>query len=127
MRALHWCFVLMLFEYAYSQGNSGGNSGGSVSKSAVPPRVHQVLIIKMPVLGVANYDVLELDCSASGNPIPTIEWSHDGVRYEKGEQDARHIMRGSSLIINKVNKKDSGRFRCIATNEFGSVFVEKKN
>ena len=79
-------------------------TGGSIA-----PKVHQVIQLSVPVeirsLPASREsnrrDTLELECVASGNPVPTIEWSFNGVKFVNGKSfddsensEIRHTMKG---------------------------------
>ena len=49
-------------------------------------------------------------CNASGVPIPTVTWTKDGKKIEKG--DRYSIQDDSSLLIKDSNKEDTARYRC---------------
>lgn len=107
----------------------------------IPPKVHEVVILEpIPIQNVVGFADLKMECSASGNPAPTIEWSFNGVKFVKdqpfnGVEGAkiRHILKGNRITIKGVkgkyndesDKHDTGRYRCIARNEVGAVFLEK--
>ena len=47
----------------------------------IPPTVHQVLMLDpIPIENMAGRDKLMLECSASGNPAPQIDWSFEGKK-----------------------------------------------
>ncbi|XP_050355402.1 hemicentin-1-like [Nymphalis io] len=52
-----------------------------------------------------------LDCSASGNPNPTITWSHNGRKIEKTSYSIDLEMRVS----------DIGKYKCHVENDFGKI------
>ena len=58
----------------------------SLLSSDIPPTVHQVLMLDpIPIANMAGRDKLMLECSASGNPAPVIEWSFNGKKFVDGE------------------------------------------
>ncbi|XP_039591708.1 hemicentin-1 isoform X2 [Polypterus senegalus] len=61
---------------------------------------------------------LLLTCAASGIPTPTITWAFNNniipAQYESANGH-------SELLIERVNKEDSGTYTCIAENSVGSV------
>ncbi|CAB3411347.1 unnamed protein product [Caenorhabditis bovis] len=67
-------------------------------------------------------DSIYLECFAYGNPIPQYKWSRlDG----KPLPSRAHISNyGRVLKIDKATYSDSGRYKCLATNPYGSVAGE---
>ncbi|OPJ77524.1 hemicentin-1 isoform B [Patagioenas fasciata monilis] len=61
---------------------------------------------------------LELDCSATGVPSPTITWLKDGQPVEEG---AGHkiLFNGQKLLISRAQVSDTGRYKCVAANKAG--------
>ena len=97
--------------------------------------------ITSPPLGIqAVYgDVVELNCTAEGFPVPTITWLMEpfggGIPVDivivtrnnvTGNENAPHIT--SSLTFLSVNPNDTANYTCNASNFLGSVtekaFVE---
>ena len=72
-------------------------------------------------------------CIARGHPQPIIKWYRDNVEIVNGRHSITTTIeeRGinfakvkSVIILNNVNKHDSGKFRCEASNAVGSVKEE---
>uniref|UniRef100_A0A8C0MUA0 Hemicentin 2 n=1 Tax=Canis lupus familiaris TaxID=9615 RepID=A0A8C0MUA0_CANLF len=66
---------------------------------------------------------LELSCQASGSPVPTLQWLHNGRPAEElaGVQVAS---RGAMLQISRVEPGHEGLLACQATNEAGTAGAE---
>lgn len=64
---------------------------------------------------------LELECRASGFPVPEIYWMINGAdtRWDKSINQ-----NGSRLFIKSVEKKHAGIVQCFASNEVGEVSFE---
>lgn len=78
-----------------------------------PPRV-----IKQPKASTfAEGGELELSCSATGEPEPTVEWLING---ESLMPSRNQEVKGSTLRISEVEKKHAGIVQCVASNEYGS-------
>nr|XP_050854646.1 interference hedgehog-like isoform X1 [Vespula vulgaris]XP_050854647.1 interference hedgehog-like isoform X1 [Vespula vulgaris] len=60
---------------------------------------------------------LELSCTVTGQPEPTVEWLING---ETLVPDNNLEIRGSTLLISEVEKKHAGIVQCVASNEYGS-------
>lgn len=60
-----------------------------------------------------------LNCSARGDPIPSISWRRNGMLIM--ESDPRFLVHGNgSLAIVMVTLNDMGMFQCFARNELGT-------
>ncbi len=66
-----------------------------------------------------NNTAASLNCSAKGNPPPTISWFHNGDLVTPG--DRLVVLGNGSLIIEAVSMTDSGVYRCHANNALGSI------
>ncbi|XP_027560313.1 hemicentin-1 isoform X2 [Neopelma chrysocephalum] len=67
---------------------------------------------------VILHSPLELDCTATGTPSPTITWLKDGHPVEEG---AGHkiLLKGQKLVISQAEVSDTGRYKCVAANKAG--------
>ncbi|XP_014802303.1 PREDICTED: hemicentin-1 [Calidris pugnax] len=67
---------------------------------------------------VILHSPLELDCSATGTPSPTITWLKDGQPIEEG---AGHkiLLNGQKLLISRAQVSDTGHYKCVAANKAG--------
>ncbi|XP_030626728.1 hemicentin-1 [Chanos chanos] len=61
---------------------------------------------------------LLLTCGVTGNPLPKITWAFNNnivpAHYD-------HVNGHSELVIERVNKDDSGTYSCVAENSVGSI------
>ena len=68
-----------------------------------------------------NSASLTLNCSASGDPPPTIAWYREGTRFS----DSLILANGSLLIGDITEGKDATRrglsYHCTANNSFGTI------
>ena len=62
---------------------------------------------------------LQLECNASGAPLPEVIWSRDGATFDP--QDSRVNMSGRTLVVTSVDEDDSGVYYCTATSSAGTV------
>ena len=60
---------------------------------------------------VIEGDNVTLGCSATGNPVPSIEW----IRESAGQ-----VLFGDRIIFWNINRKDGGVYLCIARNIIGN-------
>ena len=65
-----------------------------------------------------------LSCNATGYPVPTIEWRHNGTSYTIRDPSVITItptdgLRSNSSVITVTNAttSDTGLYQCVATNE----------
>ncbi|XP_009958752.1 PREDICTED: hemicentin-1-like, partial [Leptosomus discolor] len=72
---------------------------------------------------VILHSPLELDCSATGTPSPTIKWLKDGQPVEEG---AGHkiLLNGQKLLISRAQVSDTGHYKCVAANKAGEYEKE---
>ncbi|XP_008585904.1 PREDICTED: hemicentin-2-like, partial [Galeopterus variegatus] len=66
---------------------------------------------------------LELPCWASGSPVPTIRWLHNGRPAEE-LAGVQVTSQGATLHIDRVELAHAGLFACQATNEAGTAGAE---
>ncbi|VDI20659.1 Hypothetical predicted protein [Mytilus galloprovincialis] len=59
-------------------------------------------------------------CSSSGNPAPTFQWTHDGRVFHNSLQISSNRNTGQ-LIITKPLIYDFGTYQCSATNKYGTA------
>ena len=64
--------------------------------------------------GIEAGQNVTLTCIASGDPIPNITWTKDGV-----SQDHFNVS-GHKLHLVNLQRKDVGSYRCTASNRYGS-------
>ena len=76
---------------------------------------------------------LELRCTVSGTPIPTVTWFKDGIELiidgnndtiiivETNEVVDSIMVRESNLRIISADREDNGDYMCVASNDAGSV------
>ncbi|XP_018329042.1 neogenin isoform X2 [Agrilus planipennis] len=72
---------------------------------------------------VKEGETVTLDCTANGNPYPTITWLKDGYTVDMANLDSRFSWVGSttSLQIKKIEESDAGVYQCRAENREDSV------
>lgn len=81
--------------------------------------LQQPNIIEAPKETLTNEsDSLELNCHATGTPIPNIYWMING---QNTKWDSSVRTEGSKLIIRSVEKKHAGIVQCFARNVVGEV------
>ncbi|XP_044222497.1 matrix-remodeling-associated protein 5-like [Thunnus albacares] len=91
----------------------------AVAESSVPPSGEQV---GPPVTGTVG-EPISLSCKASGSPAPYMSWVlPDGniVRQGLAVSGGLTIQSNGSLSLLKPSLKDTGHYRCIAVNQYGS-------
>uniref|UniRef100_A0A8C4IV11 Hemicentin-2 n=1 Tax=Dicentrarchus labrax TaxID=13489 RepID=A0A8C4IV11_DICLA len=68
---------------------------------------------------VANSKVI-IPCPAEGSPRPKVRWFKNGLEIHP-EQSEFSVARDGALVISTASASHSGDFKCVATNEAGSV------
>ncbi|XP_059193550.1 hemicentin-1 [Centropristis striata] len=68
---------------------------------------------------VANSKVI-IPCPAEGSPHPKVRWFKNGLEIHP-EQSELSVARDGALVISTASASHSGDFKCVATNEAGSV------
>ena len=65
---------------------------------------------------------IQLDCTAGGDPQPTVSWSRVDQLTQSGDQVTQSGDLGinGSLIIDHVTEQDEGQYFCIAENSLGN-------
>ena len=85
-----------------------GEPGESISSPAV---------VASPVTFTVNEGgTASFQCSASGNPEPTVAWS----KLDNRSKITQSLFSGGKLVLNKVAGNDSGVYQCSATNILGN-------
>ncbi|XP_068736238.1 uncharacterized protein [Montipora capricornis] len=62
------------------------------------------------------YDTVILQCAAKGSPVPTLEWSKDGVVISTNTTSTTDVAVNGKLVISKFNATDQGVYKCFFKN-----------
>ncbi|KAA8592798.1 hypothetical protein FQN60_018253 [Etheostoma spectabile] len=68
---------------------------------------------------VANSKVI-IPCPAEGSPYPKVRWFKNGLEIYPGQSELS-VARDGALVISTASASHSGDFKCVATNDAGSV------
>ena len=108
--------VLRLLHVSKTDSDTYQCSASNILGSAAR-RTHLVVVMppkfitKPPTkLEIFTDDNVTLNCSAAGDPKPTIRWTRQGGQLPLG----RSHMLGEALIISEVKVEDTGNYTCIA-------------
>ena len=71
------------------------------------------------MLAVINGDTAVLNCSASGNPPPTVHWIFHGSNITN--DTVKYIVTNGVLTILNAELNDTGDYHCTASNVYKSV------
>ena len=65
---------------------------------------------------------MTLSCNATGNPVPTIQWTRNGSAVDSSDIISRISFSHDKkqLTIMNVSRTDRGEYRCVAENRVGS-------
>ncbi|CAG5863670.1 unnamed protein product [Menidia menidia] len=95
--------------------NSVGQDSWTVALSV---HTHPVFTELLEDVALNKGDRLVLACAAIGIPLPRITWTFNNniipVHYD-------HLNDHSELVIERVNKDDSGTYTCVAQNSVGTL------
>ncbi|XP_035698607.1 muscle, skeletal receptor tyrosine protein kinase-like [Branchiostoma floridae] len=61
-----------------------------------------------------------LRCGATGNPSPVVIWEREGYPIEIDQR--KSILQSGNLRIKELQLSDGGRYRCVASNEYGQTY-----
>ncbi|XP_078657904.1 muscle, skeletal receptor tyrosine protein kinase-like isoform X9 [Branchiostoma floridae x Branchiostoma belcheri] len=61
-----------------------------------------------------------LRCGATGNPSPVVIWEREGYPIEIDQR--KSILPSGNLRIKELQLSDGGRYRCVASNEYGQTY-----
>jgi roundabout axon guidance receptor 2 len=82
---------------------------------ALPPTI----VLESPATIIYKEDsTVKLDCNATGDPKPTIEWYKNGASMGI-ESGGRMTEEESALVIFETYRSDEGFYMCKAKNKFG--------
>lgn len=109
-------------EYTCESSNGVGNAQSYSIKLdvlAVP-----YFKVEPELQNAAEDETVEFQCSAYGIPKPTIKWIHNGKPISESPPNDRRTINTNSIVIRKLNKKDTGNYGCNATNSLGYVYKD---
>ena len=92
----------------------------------VPPDAPEFTKKPENIVKIENQDVV-LNCTAVGNPQPSVEWTKDDVVLNiTADPQLSTTSSGNthSLTIQNVRRSDEGQYRCVAINSVGATTSE---
>ena len=72
-------------------------------------------------LSLGEGETATLECVASGHPKPTITWLRNDLALPLGDPRLRVNRGDGTLTIGELQTTDRGIYRCMASNELGTV------
>ncbi|KAK3932604.1 Down syndrome cell adhesion molecule-like protein Dscam2 [Frankliniella fusca] len=74
----------------------------------------------------ARGSTAELECLVEGDAPISLHWTREGERFDelKPKEDATEVGVTSRLTLRSVQRTDSARFACVASNRYGSARQE---
>ncbi|XP_072402219.1 neuroglian-like isoform X2 [Diabrotica undecimpunctata] len=113
--------------------NDEGNYTCEVSNGVGEAQSHSIdlkllaspyLITKPTNQDVAEGDSVELECKAGGIPESQVKWIHNGKPIEESLANPRRKVLNNTIIIEHLQKNDTGNYGCNVTNRLGYVYKE---
>lgn len=72
----------------------------------------------------AENETVEFVCEAAGVPEPEIKWFHNGKSIDESPDNPRRKVFTNKIVIDRVEKSDTGNYGCNATNNLGYVYKD---
>lgn len=72
----------------------------------------------------AEDETAEFRCQASGLPAPEIQWIHNGKPISESAANPRRKVFPDRIVIERLQKADTGNYGCNATNSIGYVYKD---
>jgi hypothetical protein len=104
-----------------SAGETEANSLLDVMGKPKAPKV--VKEIEPKEVTVPGKKDLKLQCKISGFPAPVIKWQRDGneIKVRKGVLVSQDASGGATLVVEKAQMTDAGKYTAIGVNEVGQA------
>lgn len=80
--------------------------------------------IEPEIIRAAENETAVFECKASGNPEPQILWIYNGKPISEAPVNVRRKVSTNSIIIERLQKSDTGNYGCNATNSIGYVYKD---
>ncbi|KAG8174362.1 hypothetical protein JTE90_011414 [Oedothorax gibbosus] len=104
--------------------------GKDVSHGTLTLRAPPIWDVQPSDTNVAAGDSLNLNCQAQGLPKPTIEWKYKSLGNEFNllkEDGVVKVFSNGTLHISNIKEKDSGTYKCTASNGYDSPLTKSVN
>ena len=72
----------------------------------------------------AEGETVKFQCEADGIPRPKIYWYHNGVPIAEAKVNPRRTVTPNEIILDNLEKEDTGNYACNASNTLGYVFKD---
>lgn len=104
-----------------------------VSNGAGNPQSYTIILeikavpyftVEPEIVNAAEEETVEFHCEAKGIPEPAIKWIHNGKPIEETTPSSRRIVQKNKIILQNIEKKDTGNYGCNATNALGYVYKD---
>lgn len=114
------------FEDAGAYTCDSSNGVGNAQSYSISLRVQAspYFEVEPELQNAAEDETVEFHCSAAGEPKPEIKWIHNGKPIAESTPNPRRTVSTNSIVIRKLNKKDTGNYGCNATNALGYVYKD---
>ncbi|KAK6624567.1 hypothetical protein RUM44_011426 [Polyplax serrata] len=114
------------FEDAGSYVCEASNGVGQAKSYSIGLSVLAVpyFTIQPEIINAAEGETVEFRCEANGVPEPQIKWIHNGLPIAMAPPNPRRKVTPNSIVIEKLDKLDTGNYGCNATNSLGYVYKD---
>ncbi|CAG2158572.1 unnamed protein product [Oppiella nova] len=110
--------------YMIRATNTGGQTTCSTAVKVSPPQTAPIIDKKLPKrVSIESGEPLELVAKISGEPIPDVKWSKDGVDIKESDNFKVEVKADGTVTLRKESSEpeDKGKYELIANNAKGSV------
>ncbi|XP_049817561.1 neuroglian isoform X2 [Aethina tumida] len=81
-------------------------------------------IVEPEKVNAAEDETAVFECQAAGVPEPEIKWIHNGKPIAEAPPNPRRKVYKNKIIIEGLQKNDTGNYGCNATNQLGYVYKD---
>ncbi|KAG8182020.1 hypothetical protein JTE90_013951 [Oedothorax gibbosus] len=110
-------------KYTCIASNTAGQDEHNFNVHVHVPATIIRLNLENDVVGNLNQSTT-LNCPASGVPLPFIAWFKDNIAIDRSDSKYQILEDGKVLKIISTDESDSGKFKCISSNDAGTDEAE---
>ncbi|KAF8382632.1 ttn-1 [Pristionchus pacificus] len=92
-------------------------------RSRRPPKAPEWSEVLPGVVKMSAGDILSVECSISGHPLPSVSWLRNGASLtpQRGRHTISYDGECATLKIAALEEADEGKYSCVAVNEHGET------